>query len=45
MVRLAERGAQATLLDYLGAIDALVIRRDQLEATIAELVPVSPWAG
>jgi transposase len=31
-------------LDYLGAIDALVIRRDQLEATIAELIPGSPWA-
>ncbi|MDQ2898018.1 MAG: IS110 family transposase [Actinomycetota bacterium] len=44
MVRLTERGAQATLLDYLGAIDALMIRRDQLEATISELVPVSPWA-
>ena len=37
-------GAQVTLLDYLGAIDALVIRRDALEATIAELVPGSPWA-
>jgi transposase len=37
-------GAQATLLDYLGAIDALVIRRDALEASIAELVPGSPWA-
>jgi transposase len=44
MVRLPERGAQATLLDYLGAIDALIIRRDQLEATIAELAPRSPWA-
>ncbi len=44
MVRLTERGAQATLLDYLGAIDALMIRRDQLEATISELVGVSPWA-
>ena len=44
MVRLPKRGAQATLLDYLGAIDALIIRRDQLEATIAELVPASPWA-
>ncbi len=43
-VRLTERGAQATLLDYLGAIDALIIRRDQLEATIAELIPSSPWA-
>ncbi len=45
MVRLPERGAQATLLDYLGAIDTLQIRRDQLEATISELVPVSPWAS
>jgi transposase len=43
-VQLAERGAQATLLDYLGAIDALIIRRDTVEATIAELVPASPWA-
>lgn len=43
-VRLPERGAQATLLDYLGAIDTLMIRRDQLEATIAELIPGSPWA-
>jgi transposase len=45
MVRLPERGAQATLLDYLGAIDTLVIRRDQLEAMISELAPLSPWAG
>ncbi len=37
-------GAQLTLLDYLGAIDALVIRRDALQASIAELVPASPWA-
>jgi transposase len=44
MVRLPERGAQAALLDYLGAIDALIIRRDQLEAAIAELAPLSPWA-
>ena len=43
-IQLAERGAQTTFLDYLGAIDALVIRRDTLEATIAELVPTSPWA-
>jgi transposase len=45
MVRLTERGAQATLLDYLGAIDALQIRRDQLEAMISELAPMSPWAA
>src|SRR3954453_8333471 len=37
-------GAQATLLDYLGAIDTLELRRDQLEATISELVPSSPYA-
>ena len=43
-VQLAERGAQSTLLDYLGAIDAVIIRRDTVEATISELVPNSPWA-
>lgn len=36
--------AQLTLLDYLGAIDALVVRRDTLEAHIERLVPDSPWA-
>jgi transposase len=41
---LGERGAQAALLDYLGAIDALVVRRAALETAIGELVPVSPWA-
>ncbi len=43
-VDLGERAAQATLLDYLGAIDALVVRRDALERMIGELVPLSPWA-
>jgi len=37
-------GAQLTLLDYLGAVDALVIRRRVLENSIAEIVPTSPWA-
>jgi transposase len=37
-------GAQATLLDYLGAIDTLELRRVALEKTIAELVPASPCA-
>jgi transposase len=37
-------GAQATLLDYLGAIDTLELRRDTLERTITELVPDSPSA-
>ena len=40
---LGERGAQVTLLEYLGAIDAIVIRRDALQKTIAELIPGSPW--
>src|SRR5829696_9830905 len=39
-----EAPAQLTLLDYLGAIDALLVRRDTLEAHIERLVPVSPWA-
>ena len=43
-VDLGERAAQATLLDYLGGIDALVVRRDTIERTISELVPLSPWA-
>jgi transposase len=43
-VDLGERGAQATLLDYLGAIDALEIRRDALESTIDALIGDSPWA-
>ena len=41
---LGQPGAQATLTDYVGAIDALVLRRETLEAQIAELVPVSPLA-
>jgi transposase len=40
---LGARGAQVTLHEYLGAIDAIVIRRDALEQTIAELIPGSPW--
>ena len=36
-VRLLERGEPATLLHYLGAIDALIIHRGTLEATISEL--------
>jgi transposase len=40
---LGERGAQVTLLEYLGAFDAIVIRRDALENIIAELIPGSLW--
>jgi transposase len=43
-LKLPQPGAQHTLLDYLGAIDALIIRRDTVEATISELIPGSPWA-
>jgi transposase len=43
-IDLGQRGAQVTLLDYRGAIDALIVRRDMLEATIDQLVPGSPWA-
>jgi Transposase IS116/IS110/IS902 family len=43
-VQLAQPGAQATLTDYLGAIDAPVLRRDMLEQTISQLLPTSPLA-
>jgi transposase len=43
-VELSDRGARVALREYLGAIDALVLRRDALEAVIAELVPESRWA-
>jgi transposase len=43
-VDLGRRGAQVTLHDYIGAIDALLVRRATLEATIDELIPDSPWA-
>ena len=41
-VDLGERGAQATVTDYIGAIDAPVLWRGTLEATIAALIPGSP---
>lgn len=41
---LAEPVAQAVLEDGLGAIDALVVRRDSLERQMTALVPSSPWA-
>jgi transposase len=43
-VELPDRGAQLALLDYLGAIDALLVRRETLESAITRLVPDSPWA-
>ncbi|MHB8491600.1 MAG: IS110 family RNA-guided transposase [Solirubrobacteraceae bacterium] len=43
-VQFPDQGAQITLLDYLGAIDALIVRRDALEKAIGELAAISPWA-
>jgi transposase len=43
-VDLGQRGAQLTLSEYVGAIDALEIRRGTLEAAIGELIGASPWA-
>ncbi len=37
-------GAQATLLDYLGAVEVLEHRRAQLESTITELLPACSYA-
>ena len=43
-VDLGDRGAQLTMRDYVGAIDALIIRRDALERAIDDVIPASPWA-
>jgi transposase len=43
-VKLDEPVAQLVLLDGVGAIDALLVRRAALERRMAELVPDSPWA-
>jgi transposase len=43
-VRFEQPGTQAAFDDYRGAIEALVIRRAQLEGRIAEQLPLSPWA-
>jgi len=37
-------GTQAAFDDYRSAVELLVVRRDELEAQIAELLPGSPWA-
>jgi transposase len=42
-VELEWPAAQTTLLDLRGAIDALVIRRGQLEREILAILPGSPW--
>jgi transposase len=43
-IELDEHAAQATLLDYLGAVEALLHRRRELERQIAAAVPTAPWA-
>ena len=43
-VRLAQPASQRALEDYRGAVDALMVRREQLEAEIARALPGSPWA-
>lgn len=43
-VRFAQPGSQAAFDDYRGAVEALIVRRGELEREIAEQLPVSPWA-
>src|SRR4051812_17826693 len=43
-VRLGQPASQRALEDYRGAVLALMIRREQLEAEIARALPGSPWA-
>lgn len=43
-VELAEEPAQATFVDYLGAVEALLHRRGELERQITAAIPSSPWA-
>jgi transposase len=43
-VALGWPAAQMTLLDQVGAVDALEHRRDQLEREILALLPSSPWS-
>src|SRR3954469_17838096 len=43
-VRLSLPASQRALEDYRGAVAALMIRREQLEAEIARALPDSPWA-
>jgi transposase len=43
-VELGEAAAQATFIDYLGAIESLLHRKSELERRIAAAIPSSPWA-
>ena len=44
-LRFADAASEIAFADMLHAIDALLARRERLEAALAELVPTSPWAG
>src|SRR5215211_9391454 len=43
-VSFEQPASQRAFEDYLGAVEALLVRRSQLEADIAVLLPASPWA-
>jgi transposase len=43
-VELGEQAAQATFVDYLGAVEALLHRKAELERQIQAAIPKSPWA-
>jgi transposase len=43
-VRFERPATQRAFEDYLGAVEAVAIRRDVLEAEIARLLPDAPWA-
>jgi transposase len=43
-VRFEQAGTQAAFEDYRGAVDALLVRREQVERAITELLPLSPHA-
>jgi transposase len=43
-VELDDPVAQLVLSDYLASVEAMLIRRDELERRISELVPGSPWS-
>lgn len=44
-LELAEAPAQATLLDYHGAVEALLHRKAELERQIEAAIATSPWAS
>src|SRR3954467_7660640 len=43
-VHFDQPGTQHAFEDYLGGVEALLVRRGQLERDIAALLPASPWA-